>query len=181
MIARSVTVKVRHLSIALLVIFTGAVVACYSIVVHNREITDDFILSQTFRHDPGRAIASLALSMTGLICYLICLATVLHKPIVNDFLSERRLKWAHRLACFCPIGVAAITIDFNVALHTFFATCVFVPTAISLTLLLIKDHFSSEKSRIPLLKTRLCLTIIGLISLIIFGSAWKWSPNSLIK
>ena len=172
LVMRSVTVKARDLCILLVVLFVATIVACYAVAISPQLITKDFFtISLAFQYDPGRAIASFGLPLIGFVGYFIFLARILYAPHIKEEdrkYSDLRLKWAHRCALFCPIGfigVGALTLDYSVIAHSFFASGLFILEGIAFILLLAEDHLAVYGKWNRLLIFRLVLIIVGILAL----------------
>jgi hypothetical protein len=173
---RSVSVKAGTLCLLLIILFTATILACYGTAVPPRIVTSEFFtISLAFQYDPGRAIASFGLPLIGFLGYSILLARILYEPDVKQYdcaYSELRLKWAHRFAMFCPIGfigVAAVTLEYNVIVHRFFASALFLLEGFAFIILLFEDYRVLYRSWTPLLLVRLGLIITGAIALSCMG------------
>ena len=161
------SVSACGLIIALPVIFFSMVIACYAIAVPMGTVgADQFFLSLSFQYDPGRAIASFGLPFVGGLGYAILLARIIYQSDgICDATSSYRLKWAHRLALWCPIssiGVSACVSDYNIIVHCFFAASLFFIEGIVFVLLLMEDRRTLYKDWHPILKFRLSLVVIGI-------------------
>ena len=180
---RSVKVKTRDLCVALLFLFTATIVSCYAVNVSTGTVSSDFFtISLAFQFDPGRAIATFGLPLIGFFGYAVLLGRILYEPEIKApgewVHSERLLKWAHRFAAVCPIGfigVAAITLSYDVIGHSFFASALFIFEGLACILLAIEDYHVIYRSFNSIVIFRISLIIIGTLSLACMGLGQLYS------
>jgi hypothetical protein len=164
-------IRVGYLLILFPTLLTLTILASYAVSLAEIK-AGNFFISLAFQKDPGRAIATFGLSLSGGAAYALFLAKAL--SIEEAGLS----RWAHRLALFCPIGflgVAAVTQEYNLGVHSILAMVLFATEGSALTLFLIDDYQkrSANSNKVLFLRLLLLLVCVVSVPLFIYGQVYN--------
>lgn len=165
-----VTLKPVFFIYGLLSTSISTFVASYTIAIITDKISADrFLISDTFAHDPARAIASFGLSLTSAFAIMVFLCRYL---IGCGSKRESLAMCLALFACVCMLGVHAFTITYSRIVHNLSAFGLFASGISAAAIFVSEERRQANGVFTPILKLRYALIAASVVSLIVMVSGF---------
>ena len=153
-------------------------IASFTIAIVSKTISSRrFLISDTFRSDPARAIASFGLSLTSAFAFVVFFCRYLLGS------GSRRENVAMALAvfaCICMLGVHAFTLTYSRLVHNSSAFGLFISGISAATLFASEERKLNDGRLSSGTRMRYFLLSGSVLSLLVMvtGFLWNWAVSS---
>ena len=139
-------------------------IASYTIAIVTKKISvRRFLISDTFRSDPARAIASFGLSLTSAFAFAVFLSRYL---LGSGSRRENVAICLSIFACICMLGVHAFTLSYTPHVHNTCAFGLFISGICTSAIFASEDRRQNGGVLTPIIRLRYFLVSVSTISLL---------------